>query len=114
MPRRFIEVDSRTRSSLIDTFPFSRSYIAGILCALTGVPSLIFRMRRRLAGGASAIVMITWSIPSAETSVGRGSVDPNRKRSSRRSQRALRRRLTLRSGPCRRRISSSETPPSFL
>ena len=77
MPRRFIEVDSRTRSSLIDTFPFSRSYIAGILCALTGVPSLIFRMRRRLAGGASAIVMITWSIPSAETGAGRGSVDPS-------------------------------------
>jgi len=59
---------------VIDTRPCSRSYIAGIICARTGIPSQIERIRRRLACGASAIVMITWSIPSAGTSVGKASV----------------------------------------
>ena len=66
-----------SRSCVIDTRPCSRSYIAGIICARTGIPSQIERIRRRLACGASAIVMITWSIPSAGTSVGSASVDPS-------------------------------------
>ena len=42
-------------------------------------------------------------------------VDPRSPRTvGLRPQRALRRRLTLRSGPCCRRISSSEIPPPFL
>jgi len=61
----------------IDTFPCSRSHIAGIICARTGIPSQIERIRRRLACGASAIVTITWSIPGAVTSVGSASVDPS-------------------------------------